>query len=400
MRESLSAPLLPAGPGRRTIPTMNQIEIPAAFYRGGTSKGVFFHEHDLPAEREKRIGLFLQVIGTPDPYGRQLNGMGGGISSLSKVVSIGPATRDDADVDYTFGQVMIDRPEIDFSTNCGNLSSAVGPFAIDEGLVSPDTADGTAMVRLHNTNTGVVVHAHVPVAGGRAAVAGDFEIQGVHGTGACIQLDYLDPGGATTGSLLPAGEILSTLEVPGEGSFEVTMTDAATGMVFIAAEDLGLGATEHPEAIDATPGLIDRLDRIRRAAGVAMGLANRPEDVTMTNPRIALLAPPTDYTAIDGTHVAAADQDITARMLSVRNIHRVAPLTSSLCLAVATKIEGSLPHRLARGNGGDLRVGTPSGVLPVGAEIACEDGQWKALSARSYRTARRLMQGSVLIPAP
>jgi len=379
---------------------MNQIEIPAAFYRGGTSKGVFFHERDLPAERDRRIDLFLQVIGTPDPYGRQLNGMGGGISSLSKVVSVGPATRDDADVDYTFGQVMIDRPEIDFSTNCGNLSSAVGPFAIDEGLVSPNSDDGTTVVRLHNTNTGVVVHAHVPVTGGRAAVAGDFEIQGVHGTGARIQLDYLAPGGATTGNLLPAGEILSALEVPGEGTFEVTMTDAATGMVFIAATDLGLDATEHPEAIDATPGLIDRLDRIRRAAGVAMGLANRPEDVTMTNPRIALLAAPTNFTAIDGSRVAATDQDITARMLSVRNIHRVAPLTSALCLAAAAGIEGSLPHRLARKNGGDLRIGTPSGVLPVGAEIIFEGDQWKAVSARSYRTARRLMQGSVLVPAP
>jgi 2-methylaconitate cis-trans-isomerase PrpF len=171
-------------------------------------------------------------------------------------------------------------------------------------------------------------------------------------------------------------------------------------MVFIAATDLGLDATEHPEAIDATPGLIDRLDRIRRAAGVAMGLANRPEDVTMTNPRIALLAAPTNFTAIDGSRVAATDQDITARMLSVRNIHRVAPLTSALCLAAAARIEGSLPHRLARKNGGDLRIGTPSGVLPVGAEISFEGGQWKAISARSYRTARRLMQGSVLVPAP
>ncbi len=380
---------------------MNQIEIPAAFYRGGTSKGVFFREEDLPTEREQRDEMFLQVIGTPDPYARQLNGMGGGISSLSKVVSVGPATRDDADVDYTFGQVAVDRPEVDYSTNCGNLSSAVGPFAIDEGMYTPDVTDGVTTVRLHNTNTSVVIHAQIPVAGGKAAVLGDFEIQGVYGTGARIQLDYLEPGGATTGEFLPAaGEVISTLDVPIEGQVTVSMADAATGMVFIAADDLGVTATESPEAIDGDRELIARLDRIRRAAGVAMGLANRPEDVPLTNPRIGLLAPPREFTALDGTTVTSESQDITVRILSLKNIHRVAPLTSALCLAAAVRVEGSVPNRIAQANGGDLRIGTPSGVLPVGAEVAHADGQWKAVSTRSYRTARRLMQGSVLIPKP
>lgn len=379
---------------------MNQIEIPAAFYRGGTSKGVFFHESALPPERARRDEIFLAVIGAPDPYGRQLNGMGGGISSLSKVVSVGPATRDDADVDYTFGQVAVDRPEVDYATNCGNLSSAVGPFAIDEGLFTPDVSDGTARVRLHNTNTGVVIHADVPVSAGRAAVAGDFEIQGVHGTGARIQLDYLEPGGATTGKLLPADEPLTRLEVPGEGVFEVSLVDAATGMVFISATALGLTATEAPEAIDGDAETMARLDRIRRAAGVRMGLANRPEDVPLTNPRIGLLAAPTGFTAIDGRTIAAESQDITVRILSMTNVHRVSPLTSALCLAAASRIDGTLANSLARASGGDLRIGTPSGVLPVGAEVIRDpDGAWHARYTRSYRTARRLMQGSVLIPA-
>lgn len=378
---------------------MNQIEIPAAFYRGGTSKGVFFHESALPDGRDARDALFLQVIGAPDPYGRQLNGMGGGISSLSKIVSIGPATRDDADVDYTFGQVAVDRPEVDYATNCGNLSSAVGPFAIDEGMFTPDVVDGETVVRLHNTNTGVVIHARVPVSGGKAAVLGDFEIQGVHGTGARIQLDYLNPGGATTGKLLPADEPLSVIDVAGEGEIEVSLVDAATGMAFIAAETLGLTATEAPDAIDADPAMMARLERIRRAAGVRMGLANRPEDVPLTNPRIAVLAPPTDYIAIDGRAIDANAQDITVRVLSMNNVHRVSPLTSALCLAAASRIEGTIAHRLSRGgDGGDLRIGTPSGILPVGAEVTMEDGAWRAASTRSYRTARRLMQGSVLVP--
>lgn len=378
----------------------DQIEIPAAFYRGGTSKGVFFHEADLPDARAERDEIFLRVIGAPDPYGRQLNGMGGGISSLSKVVSVGPPTRDEADVDYTFGQVAVDRPEVDYATNCGNLSSAVGPFAIDEGLVRPVVGDGEATVRLHNTNTGVIIHARIPVSGGKAAVRGDFEIQGVHGTGAQIRLDYLDPGGATTGELLPSGETAETLALPDEGDLKVSLVDAATGMVFVAADDLGLDATEPPEEIDGNLELMARLDRIRRAAGVRMGLADRVEAVPLTNPRIGLLAPPRPYSALDGRAIAAEEQDITVRILSMTNIHRVSPLTSALCLAAASRIDGTLPNRMARAVAGDLRIGTPSGILPVGADVTRENGSWRAVSTRSYRTARRLMQGGVLIPAP
>ena len=377
---------------------MSQIEIPAAFYRGGTSKGVFFHRKDLPEEHERQNKIFLQVIGAPDPYGRQLNGMGGGISSLSKIVIISPPSKDDADVDYTFGQVSVDKPIVDYNTNCGNLSSAVGPFAIDEGLVQLKTPEGTNTIRLHNTNTGVIIHAHVPVIKGKAAIEGECQIQGVHGTGACIRLEYLKPGGATTGKVLPIEEEFSKLEVIGDNTFEVSIVDATTAMVFIAIEDLNLDLMESPDSIDAKPGLITRLDLIRRAAGVRMGLSNLLEGVPPTNPKIGLLAPPSEYCALDGTHVSASAQDITARVLSLNNIHRAIPLTSAMCLAAASKIDGTLPHKLVNKVNGDIRIGTPSGVLKVGAEVTRVNDSWKIVSTRSYRTARRLMQGSVLIP--
>ena len=377
---------------------MNQIEIPAAFYRGGTSKGVFFHEKDLPEDQARRDEIFLQVIGTPDPYRRQLNGMGGGISSLSKVITVGPPTKDSADVDYTFGQVALEKPVVDYATNCGNLSSAIAPFAIDEGLVTPDLTDGTATVRLHNTNTGVIIHAQTPVTNSKAAVTGDFEIQGVYGTGARIRLDYLEPGGATTGKFLPAGEIISSLNVEEVGKVDVSLVDATTGMVFIDASNVGLSATESPEAIEGDADMMARLDAIRRSAGVCMGIANSVEDVPLTNPRIGLLAGPSEFTALDGSRLAPDEQDITVRILSLNNVHRVSPLTSALCLAAASRIEGSIPNKLARQTNGNLRVGTPSGVLPVNAVVTYKGGEWRAISTTSYRTARRLMQGCVLIP--
>ena len=379
---------------------MSQIEIPAAFYRGGTSKGVFFHQKDLPEEHQHQNEIFLQVIGAPDPYQRQLNGMGGGISSLSKIVIISPPSKDNADVDYTFGQVSVDKPIVDYNTNCGNLSSAVGPFAIDEGLVQLYTNEGTNTIRLHNTNTGVIIHAHVPVIKGKAAITGEYQIQGVHGTGACIGLEYLKPGGATTGKVLPIEEEISKLEVTGDNTFEVSIVDATTAMVFVAIDDLKLDVMESPESIDGKTDLIRRLESIRRAAGVRMGLSDLIEGVPPTNPKIGLLAPPSEFRALDGTHVSASTQDITARVLSLNNIHRAIPLTSAMCLAAACRIDGTLPHSLVNKVNGDIRIGTPSGVLQVGAEVTRVNGAWEIISTRSYRTARRLMQGSVLIPRP
>jgi 2-methylaconitate cis-trans-isomerase PrpF len=378
---------------------MGQRAIPAVFMRGGSSKGVFFHARDLPGDRSALDPILLSVIGSPDPYGRQLDGMGGGISSLSKAVIIGPPTRPDCDVDYTFAQVSVDRPVVDWASNCGNLSSAVGPFAVDEGLVAAGdvrSGDGEALVRIHQVNTSKVIHARFPVAGGKAVVTGGFAIAGVAGTGARIRLDFLDPGGAGTGRLLPTGKPRDVLDVPGFGPVPVSMVDAANPIVFVAAGNLGLTGTELPDAIEARPEVMAALDWIRRRAAVAMGMAARPEDAPLSVPKVAMLAAPAGYRTLDGQTVGADAQDIAVRMISMERAHRAVPLTGAMCLGVAARLPGTVAHALARAAGGDeVRVANPSGVLSVGAVV--EDGEAK--SALVFRTARRLMQGEVLIPS-
>lgn len=375
---------------------MDQAFIPAVFMRGGSSKGVFFHRKDLPADRARRDRIFLSVLGSPDPYGRQLDGMGGGISSLSKAVIIGPPTHPDADVDYLFAQVAVDRPLVDWSSNCGNLSSAVGPFAVDEGLVR--ASDGEALVRIHQVNTKRIIHARFPVRGGRAAVAGDFAMAGVAGTGARIRLDFLAPGGGATGSLLPTGNARDTLEHEGR-SYAATLVDAANACVFLDARELGLAGTESPEAIEADAALMAQLDALRRLAAVRMGLAARPKDAPLAIPKVAVVAPPAAYRALDGATIAADAHDIAVRMISMERAHRAVPLTGGMALGVACRIEGSLPHALATPLRHDeVRVANPSGLLSVGAEVSrCETG-WFADSAVVFRSARRLMQGAVAVP--
>lgn len=375
---------------------MSQKKIPAAFIRGGTSKGVFFHERDLPEDHSAWDAVFLDVIGAPDPNRRQLNGMGGGISSLNKVMIVRPSDRDDADVDYTFAQIAADQPIVDYSANCGNLSSAIGPFAIDEGLIT--VADGTALVRLFNTNTDKIVHAQIPVQDGKTEIKGDFELQGVAGTGARLQLDYLDPGGAGTGSLLPTGQLRDTLTIDGVGDVDVSLVDAATPMVFVNARDIGMTATEDPAHLDSDRAMKRRLEQIRQAGAVRMGMANRPEDTGLASPRIAVCAAPAPFTSLSGEPVTADMQDITVRVISSGDTHRASPLTSAMCLGAACQITGTLPHVLARATDGDLRIGNPSGVLTVGADIVHDNDGWRAISTRSYRTQRRLMEGMVLIP--
>jgi 2-methylaconitate cis-trans-isomerase PrpF len=375
--------------------------LPAVLMRGGSSKGVFFHARDLPADRAELDRILLAVLGSPDPYGRQLDGMGGGISSLSKAVVIGPSTRPGADVDYTFAQVSVDRPAVDWTGNCGNLSSAVGPFATDEGLVR--ARDGEALVRIHQANTRKLIHARFPVADGRAEVRGDFAIAGVAGTGARIRLDFLEPGGSETGALLPTGRAVDRLEVAGLGTVRATLVDAANPAVFVEAGDLGLTGGESPEAIEARADLMAVLDRVRRAAGVSMGLAATAEGVGLANPRVAVVAPPLASTTLDGRALDPASHDVTVRMLSMGRPHRAVPMTGAMALAVACRIEGSVPHAVAvRGpRAEEIRVAHPSGVVAVGAEVrrAGGAGGWHAESAVVFRTARRLMQGQVAIPA-
>jgi len=380
---------------------MSQDFIPAVFMRGGSSKGVFFHARDLPRDREAVDRILLSVLGSPDPYGRQLDGMGGGISSLSKGVIIGPPTHPEADVDYTFAQVAVDRPVVDWKGNCGNLSSAVGPFAVDEGLVR--VADGEApreaLVRIHQVNTRKLIHARFPVRNGRAEVKGDFAIAGVPGTGARIRLDFLSPGGTQTDALLPTGKAMDLLEIEGFGRIPATLVDAANPAVFIAAEDLRLTGTESPEALEARPDLMALLDRIRRAAGVAMGLAARPDAVGLASPRVALVSGPAAARTLDGEVLDPAGHDITVRMLSMERPHRAVPISGALGLAVACRIAGSIPHALARQGPRpeEIRVAHPSGTLTVGAEVRQDGAGWHADSAVVFRTARRLMQGQVAV---
>jgi len=375
---------------------MNANRYPAVFMRGGTSKGIVFHRRDLPADPADWDALFLSVMGSPDPNGRQLDGMGGGISSLSKICVVGPPTRPDADVDYTFAQVMIQESRVDYGGNCGNMSAAIGPFAIDEGLV---TAPGDeALVRIHNTNTGKVIHSRFPLRGGRFDARGELEIPGVAGAGAPIRLDFMEPGGATTGRLLPTGRPVDELEIPGLGSLRVSMVDAANACVFVAAADLGLTGTESPQALENMPQAMQALGLIRIHASVAMGIADDLEAARAKRvvPFVGFVAPPLDAVTLAGGSVLASQVDLTVRMLSSGQPHRALPLTASLCTAVAAAIEGSVPHAAARpGPAGALRIGMPSGILQVGAQVERRDGQWHAARGSFYRTARRLFDGQV-----
>lgn len=379
-----------------------QRRIPAVFVRGGTSRALVFHRRDLPTDRGAWDPFFLAALGSPDPSGRQLDGLGGGISSLSKVAVIGPPTRADADVDYTFGQVEVTRAAVDYRGNCGNISSAIGPFAIDEGLVP--AREPVTVVRVHNTNTGKLIHSHVAVEAGHASVRGDFVLDGVPGTGARIALDFLDPGGAVTGRLLPTGHPQDVLDVPGVGTVTASLVDATNPMVFVRAKDLGLDGTERPDDLDGRAGLSARLEAIRAVAAVRMGLASSVEDASRSStavPKIALLAAPAAYRTLAGAPVEPHAVDLVARMVSMGKTHRAFALTGAMCLAVAARIAGTLAQEAASiaGARGDVRIGHPSGVLPVAAAVQPgTDGTPVAQTVTVYRTARRLMEGFVLVP--
>jgi 2-methylaconitate cis-trans-isomerase PrpF len=368
----------------------------AVFARGGTSKALIFHAADLPSERSQWDAIFMSAMGTPDPYGRQLNGMGGGVSSVSKVCIVGPSTRPDADLDYTFVQVQIKDAKVDYGGNCGNMSSAMGPFAVDEGLLS--VPDGDAVVRIHNTNTNKVIRATFPVAQGKSVEAGDLVIPGVAGTGASVRLDFLDPGGATTGKLLPTGSASEVLDVAGVGACEVSMVDAANACVFVDAALLGLKGTELPDELDGRPDVLKKLGAIRLAASVAMGISASLEEAGNKRlvPLIAMVAAPCESQTLSGETIAADSVDLVVRMLSNGQPHRALPLTGSLCTAVASSIEGSIPHRLARRDRtGSMRLAMPSGVIVVGATVERSNGVWTAPHGSFFRTTRRLFEGFV-----
>ncbi|HME24503.1 MAG TPA: PrpF domain-containing protein [Acetobacteraceae bacterium] len=378
---------------------MSLLAIPAVFMRGGTSRAVMFHARDLP-DRAEWDPIFLAAMGSPDPNGRQLNGMGGGISSLSKVCILAPSDRADADINYTFAQVQIRDARVDYRSNCGNMSSAVGLFAVDEGIVRPN--GDTAVVRIFNTNTRKIIRSTFPLEDGRAATDGDLAIPGVAGTGAPVRLDFLTPGGATTGRLLPTGKPRDRLDVPDIGPIDVSLIDAANACVFVRAYDLGLAGRELPEELERDPVLLEKLQSIRRQASIAMGIARDDAEARTIAavPIIGFVAPPMDAPTLSGDPITGAQVDLTARFLSNGQPHRALPLTASLCTAVAANIAGTLvAEALAPGAGAQVRIGMPSGILTVGAEVAQDSAsQWVAHSGAFYRTARRLFDGRIYVP--
>jgi 2-methylaconitate cis-trans-isomerase PrpF len=323
--------------------------------------------------------------------------MGGGTSSLSKAVIIGPSTHPDADVDYTFIQIAIDKPIVDWTGNCGNLSSVIGPYAVDMGLVK--VPDGEVTVRFHQTNTKKIIHARFFVENGMAAIDGDMEIAGVAGKAAPVRLDFVKPGGAATGKLLPTGQVVDQLPLPNGQLIDVSLVDASHPNAFLRARDLGLTGTEAPDDLQANSELMATLEHLRRKAGVKMGLAASEDKVTLTGPRIGVVAEPQTYVALDKATISD-DYEISTRMISVEQPHRAVPLSSGLCLAVACRIEGTLPHQMSRkiADGQPIRIGNPSGLLTYGADVRQENGQWVADSAGVYRTSRCLMKGMVAVP--
>lgn len=366
--------------------------------RGGTSKAVMFRKQDLPADPKEWDAIFLQVMGSPDPNGRQLDGMGGGLSSLSKVCVIGPPSRLDADVDYTFAQVAVNEALVDYGGNCGNMSAAVGPFAIEEGIV-PAPPDGEAVVRIHNTNTSKIIVSRFPIAAGALVVEGDFEIDGVAGTAAPVRLEFLDPGGAKTGTLLPTGAAWDELDITGLGSIPASCVDAANPCVFVLAEDLAKTGVELPDELERDGVFLSRMESIRRAASVRMRLA--PDLDTAARlasiPKVAMVCAPQAAPTLSGRSLSASQVDVCVRMISVGQPHRAVPITGAVCLAVAARVPGTIPHRLHRAPSGPIRIGHPSGTTVVDAAVAADAAgrTWRAEYGAVYRSARRLFEGSV-----
>ena len=381
---------------------MKQIKIPAVFMRGGTSNAIVFKASDLPRDRALWDDIFIAAIGSPDPYGRQLDGMGGGISSLSKVCVIGPPTRPDADIDYTFAQVAVKEAKVDYSGNCGNMSSAMGPYAVDEGLVKVSGKE--ALVRVHNTNTRKIIWSRFALDDGLAAVDGDLAIPGVSGTGAPVRLEFREPGGATTSKLLPTGRVADVLEVAGHGKFNVSMVDAANACCFVRADELGITGKEMPETLDANAALLERLQAIRIAASVAMGIARTPEEAKTKRvvPFIGFVSGPQDATTLTGETIEAGSVDLTGRIISNGQPHRALPLTASLCMAVAARLEGSVVNAITRESSdaeAPIRIAMPSGVLTVAATVRRNGDEWFAEQGAFYRTQRRMFEGHVYVRA-
>jgi len=386
---------------------MNQIRIPATYMRGGTSKGVFFRLEDLPAAAQvpgrARDRLFQRVIGSPDPYAAQIDGMGSATSSTSKCVILSKSTRPGHDVDYLYGQVAIDKDFVDWSGNCGNLSTAAGAFAIHAGFVDAPPRDGICTVRIWQVNIGKTIVAHVPVANGQVQETGDFELDGVTFPASEIVLEFMDPAdeGADGGSMFPTGHLVDDLDVPGIGVLKATLINSGIPTIFINAADIGHTGTELREQVNGSPELLARFEAIRIAGALRMGLIQTPEEAATRQhtPKVAFVAPPADYTASSGKLVKAQDIDLLVRALSMGKLHHAMMGTASVAIATAAAVPGTLVN-LAAGGGERqaVRFGHPSGTLRVGAEARQVDSQWTVTKAVMSRSARILMEGWVRVP--
>lgn len=388
-----------------------QLRIPATYMRGGTSKGVFFRLQDLPEVAQQpgaaRDALLLRVIGSPDPYAKQIDGMGGATSSTSKTVILAKSSKQDHDVDYLFGQVAIDKAFVDWSGNCGNLSAAVGAFAISSGLVDAAkiNANGITTVRIWQANIGKTIIAHVPMINGQVQESGDFELDGVTFPAAEVQLEFLDPAAdddGSGGSMFPTGNVVDTLEVPGIGSFAATMINAGIPTIFVNAADIGYTGTELQDAINGDAKALAMFETIRAYGAVKMGLiADIAEASTRQHtPKIAFVAKPLDYQASSGKSVAATDIDLLVRALSMGKLHHAMMGTAAVAIGTAAAIPGTLVNLAAGGVDRDaVRFGHPSGTLRVGAKAEQIDGDWIVTKAIMSRSARVLMDGNVRVPA-
>lgn len=370
--------------------------IPCLYMRGGTSKGPFFLENDLPAAQEERDALLLRAMGSPDT--KQINGLGGASSVTSKAAIISVSKREDADVDYTFAQVSVDKPLVSYKGNCGNISSAVGPFAIERGLVR--AVEPVTEVRIYNTNTGKRIIEEVPVVNGCVQYEGDYRIAGVAGSGAALKLRFTDPAGTISDRLLPTGNAVDVLESEEFGRIEVSIVDAANPLVYVRAGDLGLKGTELPEELTAIPGLLDKLERIRGKAAEKLGLITDYRCSAWDCPgipKLTIVAAAQDHTAADGTEIRGEDFDLLIRMMSMQKPHGALAMTGAMCTAAAAVVRGSLVAECLR-EGADtrnIRLGHPGGLLEVGVNYTEEAGELKILDTFGFRTANLLMEGNV-----
>jgi probable AcnD-accessory protein PrpF len=387
-----------------------QIKVPATYLRGGTSKGVFFRLQDLPEVAQKpgaaRDALLMRVIGSPDPYGKQIDGMGGATSSTSKTVIVSKSTQPDHDVDYLFGQVSIDKAFVDWSGNCGNLSAAVGPFAISNGLVDPARIpkDGIAIIRIWQANINKTIIAHVPITNGAVQETGDFELDGVTFPAAEVQLEFMDPAAeedGAGGAMFPTGNLIDDLEVPGVGTLKATMINAGIPTIFVNAEAIGYTGAELQEAINADAKALAMFETIRAYGAVRMGLIREigEAEKRQHTPKVAFVAKPRDYIASSGKPVKAGDIDLLVRALSMGKLHHAMMGTAAVAIGTAAAIPGTLVN-LAAGGGErhSVRFGHPSGTLRVGAEAAQVNGEWCVKKAIMSRSARVLMEGWVRVP--